>query len=102
MAPQLGAPMLGQIRFTGVPCLLHSAPALPRAHRMLPQRIECKESRIGRAPIAIPAGVNVANEGLTFTVKVRTCEKISSLVADLSWLCLPDLAVTSRLGQTWL
>ena len=68
--PAMLAPTLGSSRFAGSTCPLHSAPVCSRPHRLLPQRIECKESRVGRAPIAIPSGVNVTNSGLTYTVKV--------------------------------
>lgn len=32
---------------------------------------ECKESRIGKQPVTIPKGVEVKQEGLSFTVKAR-------------------------------
>ena len=41
--------------------------------------IECKESRVGKAPVVIPKGVEVKKEGLTFTVKVQTDSMTLSL-----------------------
>ena len=32
--------------------------------------VECKESRIGKAPVPIPQGVEVKRDGYHFTVKV--------------------------------
>lgn len=82
MALLMGPPSLGSGRFSGSPCQLHSLPRPARQHRMLPQTIECKESRIGRAPIPIPSGVNVKNEGLTYTVKVQPASSSGPAAAD--------------------
>lgn len=35
--------------------------------------ITCKESRIGKAPVAVPQGVQIQQDGLRFTVKVCHC-----------------------------
>lgn len=53
---------------TGFAASSSTVPAFYRRRAVCPT--ECKESRIGKAPVAIPKGVEVIRDGLHFTVKV--------------------------------
>ena len=97
--PAMLAPTLGSSRFAGSTCPLHSAPVSSRPHRLLPQRIECKESRVGRAPIAIPSGVNVTNSGLTYTVKVSHIRTVASGASVQRLYCSLRAAASSHLSH---
>ncbi len=78
----------------------------PQNLRSVTPVTECKESRIGKAPVPIPTGVTVTIKGSHLTVKVKTAATEHVNSADtVQWsVCSTVSAVASApiLGQTSL